>query len=221
MNRPGRLAANSLVALSLLTCEASSAIPDTPVESTAGLFAISAIEKQSIGNTFEQGKAYWLRQKVGYVAHTKLITISNDETVSCPTVTGEYRQTSFSNATYCPSLNAVLLSASTVRAFSQSEFFDGNPQAAIDFTILHELGHGVQQGRDSTITGYSQATDAERARIELQADCLAGQAMHELRPAEVLGTAKILRETPRIDNSHGSSTQSASAFLQGASEKPC
>jgi len=202
-----RKLANALVGISMVGALAACTqeAPQTPPLANE---TISDGDKALITDTFEAGVHYWMQKGIGGVATTHVAWIEGSNTFTCDATKDEPTAVFhvMDETAYCPSKNTIVVSAMDVNARDT----DPDGQVLNRFIIAHEIGHAIQQAQGRLAPIYHNA-DAQK-RLELQANCYAGDFMNYARPADIAAVAAHLETFP-TDPGHGTNAEQATAFL--------
>jgi len=154
---------------------------------------------------------------VGAIAtNTTLVLLNDGDRFTCvePGSNRPHVLGSHSLSEYCPSADAVVLTAGGMNAAVTL----GAGQAEITFTIGHELGH-ARQNKDGELTSAALEMP-EHPHIEDQASCYGGIEVGQFDASYVPVIDNLLLRTPMFSD-HGTSQSEADAFMNGAKRGVC
>jgi hypothetical protein len=220
MNR--RVIASGVMAAGLLTGCAAPQTPETPSVETSATQPASGFyfqpgEAENLQASFDRLKASYVNRGFGNVAAAKLVLIEGGNTYDCDRtddIDVETTSMTPSGNFYCGPYNEVVLTAGFT---IMNRILGRNDTAMNIFSHGHELGHSAQNGNKVL---NDRRDPAEEAAFEIQATCLAGQAIKDVYPGQVGPIVDMLSQMPVADT-HGSTEAQTNAFVHGAQGGDC
>lgn len=156
--------------------------------------------QQFIIDEFEEAADFWDNDDVALDLD---LTLGSEDTCGI-----------INDAFFCPNNNTIYFSPDTLDYYAQSAG-DLSPVMVAELVVRHEFGHAIQLAQ-SEGSGY---TYSNSMALELQADCLAGNAMTEHRDEDMEGVEdlflKVLGDKTPGKNSHGTGDERFAAFEYG------
>lgn len=201
----------ALAAGILVTAGMTPGVPHSPEVSSR----LSASEVQAQGNKAQDVlQNYWRSQGVGMRATFQVVGERSWATCESKAILGDDPDGAF----YCDKGNKIVLTKAADELLDTQAASQGVPaEATLALIIAHETGHEVQ---DRT-TKDGSANQGKP--FELQADCLAGQAIAASMPAIIrFGPAFYLSLRPiNYVRLHGTTEERTQRFQQGVAGQTC